>query len=293
MDETPHIPPFTEPVPPADPPEGGPLPPRPSQAGAGFPSPQRAMLLGSLQVVLSAAVVIATLFTLWNPANLFNNQTLAQALLAWQMQSNNNKNSAQFFPTVTAEASQHIGIVAGHYSKDKNYYDPGAVCDDGLTEESVNYKIASLVAQKLTAMGYQVDLLAEFDPLLNGYRGQVLVSIHNDSCEYEGDQATGFKVAAAIGNAYPEAATQLTNCLIDRYKRDTGMQFHYNTITKDMTDYHSFREINSNTPAAIIEAGFLNLDRQFLTEHTDVVAQGIVDGITCFLNDEKVDNPTQ
>jgi N-acetylmuramoyl-L-alanine amidase len=60
-----------------------------------------------------------------------------------------------------------------------------------------------------------------------------------------------------------------------------------------MTQYHTFNEINSNTPAAIIETGFLNLDRQFLTEQTDRVAQGIVDGITCYLNDEKVDNPTQ
>ena len=292
MDDTPHVPPFTEPLPPQEPPAQTP-PPRTTRPAPGFPSPQRAMLLGSLQVVLSAAVVIATVFTLWNPANLFNNQTMAQALLAWQMQSNNSRNNSQFFPTITAQPSEHIGIVAGHYSKDTNAYDPGAVCDDGLTEQSVNYKIATLVIQKLAAMGYQADLLAEFDPLLNGYRGQVLVSIHNDSCEYQGDQATGFKVAAAVRNAYPEAANQLTNCLIDPYTRDTYMQFHFNTITNDMTEYHTFNEINSNTPAAIIETGFLNLDRQFLIENTDQVAQGIVDGITCYLNDEKVENPVQ
>ena len=66
----------------------------------------------------------------------------------------------QFFPTITAQPSEHIGIVAGHYSKDKNNYDPGAVCEDGLTEQSVNFRIATLVMQKLTAMGYQVDMLA-------------------------------------------------------------------------------------------------------------------------------------
>ena len=301
MDDTPHVPPFTEPPPPAPPPPVDPppgaqagIPPlRPARTAPRFPDPQRAMMLGSLQVVLSAAVVIATLFTLWNPANLFNNQTMAQALLAWQMQSNNKQNNAQFFPTITAQPSMHVGIVAGHYSTDPNSYDPGAVCEDGLTEQSVNYKIATLVAQKLTALGYQVDMLQEFDPQLSGYRGQLLVSIHNDSCEYQGDQATGFKVASAVRNAYPEAAGQLTNCLIDRYQRDTGMQFHYNTITNDMTEYHSFNEINSNTPAAIIETGFMNLDRQFLTEQTDRVAQGVVDGILCYLNDEKVENPTQ
>ncbi len=292
MDDTPHVPPFTEPVSPSEPPAQN-LPPRTPRPAPGFPSPQRAMLLGSLQVILSAAVVIATVFTLWNPANLFNNQTMAQALLAWQMQSNNPGSGGQFFPTITAQPSEHIGIVAGHYNKDKNNYDPGAVCEDGLTEQSVNFRIATLVSQKLTGMGYQVDILQEFDPLLTGYRGQVLVSIHNDSCEYQGDQATGFKVASAVRNAYPEAAGQLTNCLIDRYQRNTDMIFHYNTITNDMTEYHTFNEINSNTPAAIIETGFLNLDRQFLTEQTDRVAQGVVDGIICYLNDEKVENPTQ
>ena len=292
MDQTPHIPPFTEPLPPAAPPAGN-LNSRATRPTPGFPSPQRAMLLGSLQVILSAAVVIATLFTLWNPANLFNNQTLSQALLAWQMQSERNPSSMAGFPTITAEPSMHIGIVAGHYSKDKNNYDPGAVCEDGLTEQSVNFRIAAIVQQKLTSMGYQVDLLSEFDPLLTGYRGQLVVSIHNDSCEYQGDDATGFKVASAVRNAYPEAANQLTNCLIDRYGRDTGMPFHFNTITNDMTEYHTFNEINSNTPAAIIETGFLNLDRQFLTEQSDTVAQGIVDGIICYLNDEKVESGSQ
>lgn len=58
-----------------------------------------------------------------------------------------------------------------------------------------------------------------------------------------------------------------------------------------MTSYHAFAEIDINTPAAIIETGFLNLDRQFLTEHPDLAAQGIVNGILCFLNNESI-SPT-
>ena len=50
-----------------------------------------------------------------------------------------------------------------------------------------------------------------------------------------------------------------------------------------MRDYHSFREIAPSTPAAIIETGFMNADRSLLTEHPDRAAQGIVDGILCFL----------
>ena len=55
-----------------------------------------------------------------------------------------------------------------------------------------------------------------------------------------------------------------------------------------MTDYHAFREIDPATTAAIIEAGFLNKDYAILTGHPDVVADGIVAGIMCFVNNENV-----
>jgi N-acetylmuramoyl-L-alanine amidase len=79
--------------------------------------------------------------------------------------------------------------------------------------------------------------------------------------------------------------------LIDRYLSRTGLPFHANTITNDMTNYHAFDEINTDTTAAIIEAGFLNMDRKILTENTDEVAQGIVDGINCFIRNESI-SPT-
>jgi N-acetylmuramoyl-L-alanine amidase len=40
---------------------------------------------------------------------------------------------------------------------------------------------------------------------------------------------------------------------------------------------------------AIIEIGFLYLDRTFLTQHADLVAQGLADGIVCFTRNEAVD----
>ena len=55
-----------------------------------------------------------------------------------------------------------------------------------------------------------------------------------------------------------------------------------------MTGYHAFSEIDPNTIAGIIEAGFLNLDRDLLTKHTDQVADGIVSGLMCFVNNENV-----
>jgi N-acetylmuramoyl-L-alanine amidase len=34
--------------------------------------------------------------------------------------------------------------------------------------------------------------------------------------------------------------------------------------------------------------GFMNLDRQLLTQKTDIVAQGIASGVLCFVNNESV-----
>jgi N-acetylmuramoyl-L-alanine amidase len=55
-----------------------------------------------------------------------------------------------------------------------------------------------------------------------------------------------------------------------------------------MTDYHAFNEIDSETPAAIIETGFMNLDREILTQNPDVIARGITAGILCFVRNEDI-----
>lgn len=240
--------------------------------------PPRFDLWKALQSVLSVALLVATLFTLWTPANLFSN-----SLLDRMFQSVKPAVPADEYPTPTPSPRPRIGLVAGHWGND-----PGSVCADGLTEESVNLKIATLVKDALNKEGFDVDLLKEFDPRLTEYRALALVSIHNDSCDYINDQATGFKVAAAVSNLYPEKATRLTACLSHRYQMATGLSFHFNTVTDDMTRYHAFNEIHSDTTAAIIETGFLNLDREILTQQTDKVAQGVTSGILCFIRNEDV-----
>lgn len=233
--------------------------------------------VSALSTILTVAFVLATLFTMWTPANLFSNQMLDNLFQAWQA------NPTLTIPTPTPSPRPRIGMVAGHWGNDS-----GAVCSDGLTEMSVNLEIATRVQQLLLTEGYEVDLLQEFDEKLYEYQALALVSIHNDSCNYVNDQATGFKVAAAASSAYPEKAERLSACLVDRYGKTTGMTYHANTITDDMTQYHTFREINSNTTAAIIETGFLNLDRRILTEQPDLVAQGIANGILCYIKNEPV-----
>lgn len=238
----------------------------------------------ALQTVFSAGLLVATLLTFWTPANLFSNNIMERMLRSMQAASEQNAPAAQFTPTPTNKI--RIGIVSGHWGNDS-----GAVCPDGLTEEQVNLEISQLVIETLRKNDFEVDLLKEFDGSLTGYRAVALVSIHNDSCNYINDQATGFKVAGASVSPRPEKTERLVACLTDRYQRATGLTFHYNTVTRDMTEYHAFGEIDPNTPAAIIETGFLNLDREILTQRTDLVAKGVADGILCYIRNEDI--PTQ
>lgn len=235
-----------------------------------------------LQIVLLVAFILATLFTAWTPASLLPgnlSERFAQ-VLAFQV------TETAAFPTPTARPRPLIGIVVGHW--DDNTKDPGAVCPDGLTELEVNQDIAARVEQKLVDQGFDVDLLREFDPQLQGYRSLALVSIHADSCQYINDDATGFKIAAALSNQYPERATRLTACIKDRYSSATGLQYHPSTVTNDMSSYHAFDEIDPNTNAVIIEVGFLNLDRQVLTKNQDQIANGISDGVLCYIRNEDI-----
>jgi len=228
------------------------------------------------------AILVATLFTAWTPNSLFagNFQEQLRTLLTPQPGLETTLS--------TSQPQLRIGIVAGHMGNDS-----GAVCTDEngqvtLTEVDVNLEIATLVRESLTSRGFQVDLLNEFDTRLNGYRAVALVSIHNDSCEYINDEATGFKVAASLETRDINRAQRLTACLTNRYQTLTGLTFHANSITPDMTEYHAFSEIDPNTITAIIETGFMYLDRDILTERTDLIAEGVTQGILCFINNESV-----
>jgi N-acetylmuramoyl-L-alanine amidase len=156
----------------------------------------------------------------------------------------------------------------------------------------VNRDIATRVQAGLEANGFAVDLLDEWDARLDGYQALAVVSIHNDSCDYVGEGATGFKVAGALDTGAPDEAARLVACLTDRYAARTGLPFHANTITHNMTAYHTFYEVKATTPIAIIETGFLNLDYKLLTGEPQKVAQGVIDGILCYVLNEPVSSPT-
>ena len=206
--------------------------------------------------------------------------------------------------TATIEPIPDVAIVAGHYSKSQPgnaavLTDPGTVCSDGLKEVDINLAVAQKTLALLAQMGYRVTLFEEFDSRLKDpalgktpdFRSRVFLSIHSNACVTGPNYplATGWKVAHAEPSDVPEADDRLVRCIKQGYSaavKPFRLVFNENTITPNMTAYHSFRSIVPTTPAAIIELGFLSQDREILTRHQDELAQGLANGLQTFLQGE-------
>ncbi len=198
--------------------------------------------------------------------------------------NNSSANSAPFIkPVASREILQRvaqspgplrIGIIAGHKGSDS-----GSVCADGLTEAEVNENIANQVVAYLQSRDIKTDLLEEFDTRLGNYGATAVISIHSDSCDYINDLATGFKVA---GSSLTNSSA-LQACVEQTYGQATNLPIHANTITPHMTDYHVFRTLPVGVPAIIIEVGFMNKDRNLLVNTPEIPANGVIQGIECYL----------
>ena len=119
---------------------------------------------------------------------------------------------------------------------------------------------------------------------MTDYRADAVLSIHADSCNMP--DKSGFKMARAESSYIPESEDRLVACVSQHYARQTGLPFDPYTITYDMTRYHAYYEIDPSTPAAIIEIGFMLDDRDLLVNRPNIVAQGIIDGLICFIEGE-------
>lgn len=188
---------------------------------------------------------------------------------------------------VSAAWDRKVALISGHAGSDS-----GAVCEgaDGailLTEAEINANVARLVAERLRRAGADVLILDEYDERLQGLRSDVLVSLHADSCI----DASGYKAAIHTYTIIPAVNRRLLACIDDAYPAATGLPHHTNTVTHNMTEYHAFRRIDPQTPAAILEMGFLGGDRNLLTGQTAMVAKGVSDAVICFLEGEKVQTP--
>jgi N-acetylmuramoyl-L-alanine amidase len=176
--------------------------------------------------------------------------------------------------------NRQVALISGHAGNDS-----GAICEgaDGqptLREDEVNAGVARLVAERLRQAGADVAILQEYDPRLEELRVDVLLSLHADSCI----DATGFKSSRYSASAIPDIADRLVTCINLNYAAETGLTENINTITEDMTEYHAFRRIDPQTPAAILELGFLGGDNDLLANRQDLLAKGVADGLLCFLD---------
>jgi N-acetylmuramoyl-L-alanine amidase len=243
----------------------------------------RVRIVRPLLRIFTIAALIATVFTIFTPLGL----TFGLGSNLGEIFSPPAQQGNLFFPTPTNRPRPRIGIVVGHWGRPD---DVGAVCPDGLTELEVNLEIATRAQQILQEEGYDVDLLKENDERLTGYKALALISIHADSCVFYNLEATGFKVASALGTARPDKASRLVSCVFSRYSEVTLLPYHAG-VTDDMTSYHAFDEVHSDTAAVIIEAGFLNLDRVILTQQPDLIARGIADGLLCYIRNEDASPP--
>ena len=240
--------------------------------------PQSRLLKKTLKGFLNVsliAVITATLFTALPATGIGFKSPLFQT----------GQNNGESFGSETPIVTLRVGLVVGHWG-----HDVGAICPEslgGYREVDINYTIADLTRQYLQAEGVEVDLLKEFDEYLKGYQGDALISIHADTCEYIPELGTGFKIAEAVDNKRPEQAARLMACMNNRYGTATDLRYDHR-ITPDMTSYHAFSEVDPNTPAVIIETGYMNQDRELLTKYPSRVARGITAGIMCYLNREEI-----
>jgi N-acetylmuramoyl-L-alanine amidase len=233
----------------------------------------------SLFVVGLTAVLAATIFTwLANPdfiaPSVRDDLSIAMATAT----SQGGRVLATDLPS-TPNWLRKIGVVSGHRGPEN---DPGAVCPDGLTEAEINLNVAQRVVRNLQARGYTVDLLDEFDPRLADYEAELLLSIHANTCQDYGEVVSGYLISTADSRVNSGNDQLLVECVAAHYQQASQLQRRFG-LTRDMTDYHIFRQINPITPAAIIELGFMFNDRELLTSSPDTLARGITDGVLCFL----------
>jgi N-acetylmuramoyl-L-alanine amidase len=197
-------------------------------------------------------------------------------------------------PVWNPPGPKRVGIQAGHWryynSPDElrqNRFNPGT-SGGGKAEWEVNLDISERVVERLSELGYVVDLLDSTVPIR--YRAHVFLSIHADG-DVTG-QLRGYKVGSARFSATPDVDKQLCDALWEEYGAVTGLLKQPNQVSSRMTGYYAFNSrryqhaIAPGVPHAILEMAFLTnaQDREFLFRQPDRVATGILNGLRRFLD---------
>jgi len=232
-----------------------------------------------IQSVISIAILVATLLTLWNPRKVFktpNLYDLFQSEAALETYDNN---------LLVDDSRIRIGVLAGHWQNST-----GEVCADGVIEADINYDIASRIKLNLEEKNFQVNLFPEFDLDLLNYEADALVAVYSGSCLQAPLPPSGFKIGTSLTAENPEKVNDLAVCLAENYQNYTNLPFTYEIINPDHSSYHIFRDLHPNTPAILIEIGTLSTDRDLITNRSNSIAEGIAAGITCYIENASENN---
>jgi N-acetylmuramoyl-L-alanine amidase len=141
--------------------------------------------LRSLSIVFAAAVIVATIFMWWTSPDFLPAQA-RRDLAPVQATARQVASTPTALPTPIW--FNRIGIVAGHsgiatYGPTKGNIDPGTTCPDGFNELTATTSVAEHAVAILRGLGFQVDLLEEYDLRLEGFQAAAFISLHADSCE--------------------------------------------------------------------------------------------------------------
>lgn len=191
-----------------------------------------------------------------------------------------------FFPIGESSPREQIALVSGHAG-----FDSGAICTDSAgntisTEAEINAAITDSTARRLRDERLDVLVLEEYDDQQQGLEAALLVSLHSDSCI----DSSGYKAARHPNSQVADQADLFLACLDEHYAPQTRLTYHANTLTHDMFEYHAFSKVAPQTPAVILEMGFMGGDHQLLSTEQSLVAKAITDSILCFLKRRGEDN---
>lgn len=196
-------------------------------------------------------------------------------------------------PTATPAARPfHVGIQSGHYKNDElpdelwRLEGSTGTSGGGRTEVDLNYDVANRVARLLRAQGVIVDVLPATVP--SGYQADAFIAIHADGAS--GSSPRGFKISTRWSSVVAVQDGMLVDAITDAYRTATGLPEDSN-VTRNMRGYYAYSPRRPNwrtsnyAPGAIVEMGFMTnaADRAVMFNKTDVVAQGITNGIMNFL----------
>lgn len=160
----------------------------------------------------------------------------------------------------------------------------------GYDEWQTNLLVAESAAKILREENILVEILPATVP--PEYWADIFIAIHADGST--NTSVSGYKVAAPWRDL-TKRADRLVYHLDTQYQLGTQLPEDPN-ITRNMRGYYAFswwrfeHAVHPMTTAAILETGFLTnpSDRKMLTQHTEIPARALANGILQYLQEQKL-----